>query len=150
MRQVALDSNLLVLLVVGSLAPSQIAGHKRLRAYDVEDFELLCRHLDGAELVTTPNAMTEASNLIVYGVSEPLRSNLLFALKSVADIVNERYLASGQVMTSDPYRRLGLTDAAWLALSEPRLELLTDDLPLYLAASHAGMNARNFNHLRDR
>lgn len=149
MRCVALDSNLLVLWIVGSVRPDYIAQHKRLRAYSFDDFSILDHHLNGAALITTPNAMTEAANLIVYGVRDPLKSGFLAALRRFADIAEEEYLPSRDVAASPAYRRLGLTDAAWLAFANRPIELLTDDLALYLAASQSGMAAHNFNHLRD-
>lgn len=148
-RIIALDSNLLVLWIVGSVRPQYIAQHKRLKSYAYEDFAILEHHLNGATLVTTPNAMTEAANLIVYGVKDPLKSVFLAALRRFADIAGERYLPSRDVAATPVYQRLGLTDAAWLASASGKMELLTDDLALYLAACHAGVAVQNFNHLRD-
>ncbi len=38
-----IDANLLVLFVVGATDRNLIARHKRLKAFSLEDFDLLCR-----------------------------------------------------------------------------------------------------------
>lgn len=149
MRRVALDTNLLLLWVVGNVSFDWLRDHKRLSAFGPDDWRLLAAHIKGADLLTTPNAMTEASNLIVHGVKEPRRSGLLVALALFADEVEERYAASEAVGGLPEYARLGLADAAWLALLDRQAELLTDDLPLSLAALARGIRATNFNHLRE-
>ena len=75
MRKVAVDTNLLLLLLIGSVAPDFIDNHKRLRAYTLADFLLLEEDLKSADsLIATPNVLAELSNLAAYGGSEPLKS----------------------------------------------------------------------------
>ena len=67
--RVLLDTNLLVLLVVGLESRRFIAQHKRLTAYSSEDFDLLIDLLGRfgpAGWATTPSVLAEASNLICY------------------------------------------------------------------------------------
>ncbi len=149
LRHVALDANLLVLLIVGRIHPGLIATHKRLRAFDAENYAMLIAHLDGTTLVTTPNAMTEASNLVAQGVREPARSPLFAELKIFSETVSEAYVPSTSATSMPEYLWLGLTDAAWLARLDSGTELLTVDLNLVLAAQRRGRSAVNFNHRRD-
>ena len=148
-RTVAVDSNLLVLWIAGSRFPEMVGTHKRLRSYSNDDLDLLREYLLGVRIVTTPNAMTEVSNLIVYGVREPQRSALLDALGAFSAEVEERYVATEAAASSAVFSRLGVADAAWLHCAKAGFELLTDDLALYLAALNHGLAATNFNHLRD-
>ena len=149
MRRVALDANLLVLLVVGSVKRSLIGTHRRLQEYLPEDFPLLIEHLGERDLVTIPNALTEASNLLPSSVAEPDRSELMAALANFADQAAETYVPSARACSDANYLRLGLTDVAWLAMLDRETELLTADLALYRAALDRGLVATNFNHLRD-
>jgi hypothetical protein len=149
MPRIALDTNLLILLVVGSVSQRLVTTHKRLAAYGLDDWRLLLDSLGDSEIVITPNAMTEASNLIVQGVREPHRSELRRALRDLICGAEERYARSAEASAAPEYDRLGLADAAWLETIADDTELLTVDLDLYLAASHRGLKARNFNHLRD-
>lgn len=147
--QVALDANLLLLHVVGDVQPSWIGQHKRLQAFDDLDFHLLRREIGEASVLVTPNALTEASNLLPQGVQDPLRSELMGGLASFARGAAETYLPSSLLSVDPAFTRLGLTDTAWLvALEHPTL-LMTVDLDLYLEALSRGLNAVNFNHLRD-
>jgi hypothetical protein len=148
-RSVALDSNLLVLWIAGSRFPDMVGRHKRLKAYASDDLDILRRYLQGVRIVTTPNAMTEVSNLIVYGVKEPQRSALLGALGAFCVEVEERYVATETAAALPAFTRLGVADAAWLDCVGEGVDLLTDDLALYLAAANRGLSATNFNHLRD-
>jgi hypothetical protein len=143
-----LDSSLLLLFVVGSTDRSLIERHKRLKAFSVEDFDLLGQQIAVASDVTvTPNTLTETSNLLRQ-IDEPARSRLQETFRQVILMTGEEYIASRNAVAASEFTRLGLTDVALLALSrEPRV-LLTTDLELYLSALRRGHSAVNFNYLR--
>ncbi|MCY7357876.1 MAG: hypothetical protein LH609_10485 [Rudanella sp.] len=62
-----LDTNLLVLLVIGQYDPKRINGHKRLQSYTSEDYDLLLGFMSlFRTFATTPNILTEVSNLRVF------------------------------------------------------------------------------------
>lgn len=151
MALVALDSNLLLLLVVGSASRKYIGMHKRLRAYDESDFDLLLEQLSVASaIVLTPNTLTETSNLIDY-IGEPARSDVYRALATILDLSEsqETYVPSKQAVSFRELPRLGLTDCALLSLCLQGVTLVTADLQLFLAVIRRGAKALNFNHLRD-
>lgn len=149
MKGVALDTNLLVLLLVGRAAPGLISIHKRLRAFDAEDFSLLVRVLGAANhLVIIPQCVAEVSNLAVQGVDDPLRSEILLGLKGLVGSAIERDIASGFAVAQEEYMRLGVTDAAWLAALDQNAKLVTADVELYLAALRRGHDAVRFSELR--
>ena len=59
------DANLIVLLVVGLVGRDLIARHRRTRTFDVDAFERLTRAISRVgDVRVTPNALTEASNLL--------------------------------------------------------------------------------------
>ena len=65
LRGYFLDSNLLILLVVGSESRDLIPRHRRLQHYPSEDYDILLDILqDADQLFVTPNTLTEASNLL--------------------------------------------------------------------------------------
>ena len=149
MRNVAIDTNLLLLLIIGEASRSFIGRHKRLKAYLPADFDLLCQFISHAEqLIVTPNALTEVSNLADNGVLEPLRSEISNVFRSHVARFTERYHNSRLVMNDAAFGRLGLTDSAWLVTVDSETVLLTSDLDLYLAALDRGISAYNFTHLR--
>ncbi len=143
-----LDSNLLVLFLVGSLDRRLIGSHKRARSYTFEDFDLLSRILASKrQVVTTPNVLTETSNLVAQ-TGQPNAGRLLARLGLLCQRLDERYLESATVARSGALARLGLTDTGLCELTTGGLLLLTDDLPLYVEVLRLGGRAVNFNHIR--
>lgn len=146
--RIVLDSNLLLLLVVGLAGEGYIAKHRRLRAYTVEDFKLLIKVISGVDyVVVSPNTLTETSNLLAY-ISEPDRTFLFKVFDGFIQKVTEKYFESRQSSKLPDFSKLGLADTVLLELASTTDSLLTADLELYLAASKKGRNVLNFNHLR--
>lgn len=146
-----IDTNLLVLFVVGTAAKEYIAKHKKLTEFTVEDYDLLVKLIARAsEVLVTPNTLTETSNLAAY-INEPARSKVLDVLRMVSIDSQERYVPSSAAARRSEFIRLGLADAALLeATAAEKVTLLTADFNLYHAALAKGSQALNFNHLRDR
>ena len=144
------DSNLLVLFVVGSVRPDIIAKHERLEHYTAQDYDILLDLFNPVDqLFVTPNTLTEASNLLARH-GEPERSMLLGQLRAVIEGSEEVVVASSDAAAIAAFLRHGLTDAVLLeAVSEER-PLLTIDGPLYQEALGGGsLAAVNFQHERD-
>ncbi len=149
---VALDSNLLLLFVVGNTSRDLIAKHKRLREFDTEDYDLLRDQLSAAtQIIVTPNTLTETSNLIDH-IAEPARGQIYGTLRALVanPATRETYVPSVSASRRAELPRLGLTDCALLELVAQGLPLITVNLRLFLAAIGSGGKALNFNHLRDR
>jgi hypothetical protein len=146
--RILLDTNLLVLLIVGSTSERSISTHKRTRAYVIASFRLLSAIVDSpSKLISTPHILAETSNLIRQ-CAEPLRSGLSTTFAASIAVLSENHVAARQVVSSRHFQRLGLTDATVLEFGSADVALLTDDLDLYHAAAKAGMVCENFSHLR--
>ncbi len=148
-KGIYLDTNLLVLLVVGATKQDLILTHRRTQQFCVDDYHLLNETLDRFRHIhLTPNTLTEASNLIAQH-AEPQRSKLLTNLAKLIRLGRETLIPSQEAVKHSLFTRLGLTDVALLEVISPEFPLLTADVKLYLAAQKAGENtAINFNHLR--
>jgi hypothetical protein len=145
---VILDSNLLLLLIVGLASRSYISRHKRLQDYEELDFDLLKELLDSAaNIIVTPNTLTETSNLVGQ-IAEPARTQIFQRFRLILNAFEERYVESSRAAEQNEFVRLGLADAAQLDLAGESHTLLTVDLDLYLAAIGRGFKAENFNHYR--
>jgi rRNA-processing protein FCF1 len=148
-RKLLVDTNILLLYIVGSLSPDQIARHKRTKSFTVEDYWLLDSQLAKfGGIVVTPNVLTEVSNLLGY-TDERLSQMLLAWLGSQIAAFDEHYVPSHEAITAAEFSRLGLTDATILSCPLQDLAVLTDDLHLYLALERRGVEVINFNHLRE-
>jgi hypothetical protein len=143
-----IDSNLLLLLLVGRINRKRITAFKRTQKYTLGDFERLSqicaffsRHW------TTPQILTEVSNLSGQ-LTEPERGKFRAALASLVEVIDERYITSRLITSHSSFARLGITDAGLVLLSADGPLLLTDDWPLYETVARRGVDVINFNHVR--
>ena len=148
-RRLALDTNILILLVVGQVSRKLISAHRRLRSYDESDYELLTKILSSFQrLIVTPNSSTETSNLIIDGIRDPYRGRLVAVLGAILAGSAEPYEPSASICLTPEFGRLGLTDAIWLKVLDKHSVLLTDDGGLYSAALQIGVETYNFSYVR--
>lgn len=147
--EIILDTQLLVLYVVGSTSVSLIRRHKNTDTYTAEDYDLLSRVLlKAAKIWITPNILTECSNLLGQ-IGEPIRSQLFDKFRTLLSATDEVYITSRQAAEQAGFVRFGLADAASLEATDASRTLLTADFPLYDAALRSGRSTMNFNHLRE-
>lgn len=94
-RPVAVDANLLLLLIVGSASPAYIGQHKRLRnIYTEGDLTVLVKLLATfSEIVLLPNTLTETSNLLRY-IAEPAKTKVLHQMRRLVRGGTERFIPS--------------------------------------------------------
>jgi hypothetical protein len=149
LRGVLLDTNILLLYLVGSFDQKRIARFKRTLAYSAEDYGLLLALLMRfRRIVTTPHILSEVNSLAGQ-FGEPARAGLfeLFA-RIIGDLLAEEYVASAAAAGIAQFPRLGLTDSGILCLVKDKYLVLTDDLKLCGHLEKAGIDVLNFNHLR--
>jgi hypothetical protein len=145
-----IDTNLLVLFIVGSVNLNRVENFKRTRKYNRADFILLLRVIDKfKDLYTLAHVMAEVSNLTDLTGQERIKARQI--LKSLLTIMEEPVIASLQAAQSSSYGGHGLVDAAIASLaSVNKCTVLTDDLDLYLALSRESIEVLNFTHLQAR
>lgn len=145
---VFVDTNLLLVLLVGALDPDQIARFKRTKAYTRDDYFLLVSFIGKYKhILTTPNVLTEVSNLMGQ-LSDPLLHRTRTSLARLAQDAREQYLPSKELVLDPNFAVLGLADASIAQAAGTDVTVLTADLPLYQRLSSAGHDVVNFNHLR--
>ena len=144
------DSNLLVLYVVGSVNIARVSQFKRTCKYIPADYSLLTAIMrEFAEIYAVPQVMTEVSNLTdLHGVEKAAARE---TLKQLIHNVVEPEVSSVTASVNLLFPELGLTDAAIaeIALAHD-CTVLTDDLPLHLWLTTLKISAINFTHLRER
>jgi predicted nucleic acid-binding protein len=146
-----LDTNLLLLLVVGLANEAWIEAHKKLDAYNLLDYEVLRNFITNFEtLCVTPNTLTECSNLSRQ-IKGDAKRGISLTLGKLIRSVTELHVRSIEICEGEDCLRLGLTDAVLLALMKQDMTLLTADHDLYQAACGIDPDrATNFNHLPHR
>jgi len=147
-----INTNLLLVLLVGAQDREQIARFKRTKKYSLEDYDTLANYVAGfRRVVVTPNVLTEVSNLAGQ-LAEPLRSRVLAQLGVfAASQATERYIPSSEAVKERDFLRFGLADASVaLAANDPegKVAVLTDDVALYEKLLGENVLAVNFYHLR--
>jgi len=145
---VLIDTNILLLYLVGRFRPELIGSNPRLSTFTRSDYGTLARFLlHFACIATLPHVLAEVNSL-----SSSLKNLVQACRPTFREVISE--LSEGAVSSSAAAARpefefLGLTDAAIVqaADSDPRL-VLTDDLRLSVNLAKSGVDVVNFNHLR--
>lgn len=147
MPLVLVDTNLLLLLMVGRTDRSYLVSHKRTRGYDSGDVDIIEHLIAGYDgIVTTPHLLSEAFNLLRQ-MGNPARDRIQRTLGAFILACEERLVPSTDGCLHDAYIALGLADAVTLAACEAsgrgreRIELLTADEPVYNRAVSLGLPA---------
>jgi rRNA-processing protein FCF1 len=98
-------------------------------------------------VVTTPNILTEVSNLS-NAIPENKRTDYFATFASRLALLDEQHMVSATALTTR-WAKFGLTDAVIAAIAKDRYLVLTDDFRLSQSLQSDGIETLNFNHLRD-
>lgn len=146
-RGVLVDTNLLVLLLVGTVNRQRILNFKRTGDFTIQDYDLLVRLIDlFGKLVATPHVLSQVSDLTDLTGRELDEARALFKL--LVEQLEESYDPSQSVVGDPMFERFGLTDAAIATVCSRGVLVLTTDARLQLALQARGFDALNFNHIR--
>lgn len=145
---VLVDSNILILLIIGRYKQQLITRFGRTRKFTVEDFATLENFLKPfARILTTPQVLAE-----VNGLSNDLPNDFKHDYYQVfaAQIAtfSELSVPSTEAIHERVFYKLGLTDAGIMWVARKRYLVLTDDWPLAGQIENEGGDVINFNHLR--
>jgi len=148
-----LDTNLLLLLVVGLWSPRRIARFKRTNVFTENDFLILRSYASEFEhVITTPHIATETSNLLGQLPARDSReARILFRDVLNSDLdhrMTELFRSASQLSSHEMFPRFGLADTSLRFLSNESFLVLTDDLPLFHYLGQKGLDVLNYNYLR--
>ena len=141
-----IDTNLLVLLVVGSVDRKLVDTHPRTQRFTPEDYDRLFGIINALKHVfVTPNTLTETSNLLKQSRDKQAIDRLRILIGESEEIV----VASATAARNSAFAWLGLTDTVLLEAISAKRPLITVDLELYSAALSKGEEAAvNFTYLQ--
>jgi rRNA-processing protein FCF1 len=140
-KGVLLDTNLLLLYLIGSVDPQQVRNFKRTSIFTEDDFIILSNLVDLFETkITTPHILTEVSNF--------LNSESLFILAAYIKQAEEKFTNSIDLVESDQFVFLGLADTAIVNTAKESVLVLTNDGLLYGSLANNGIEAINFDDIR--
>ena len=143
-NKVVIDTNLLVLLIVGSVDEKRV-GTKRTKEFTRQHYLGLLRFLEDMDTVyVTPNVLTETSNLL-QGLGDP---RLMERLRRLVEQSREIPIESKIAVRHKKFPQVGLADAALLEVISAKKPLLTTDFALFgIACAKEEGAAFNFWHL---
>jgi len=147
-RGILIDANLLILYLVGEFAPRQIPRLRRTKKFLEADYFTVKAFFELFPIkVTTPNILTEISNL-AGDMPDGLKFDFFEILQSQFSLLHEHYIPSKEGCLNPIFLKLGLTDSIIGQLARDNYLVLTDDFPLSNTLNSIGVDAINFNHLR--
>lgn len=148
MNSVLIDTNLMLLLIVGLHDKSIIGVHKRTKDFTPDDYDLLVSQIDGFNTVwVTSHCLAEVSNLLKQTHKEQ-GAKLLSCLSLFCGNARESRMAKESIFENDAYLSLGVSDTGLVQKSKRVSCVYTVDFDLYITISNIGRKVVNFNHLR--
>jgi predicted nucleic acid-binding protein len=151
MNTVLIDTNVLLLHIIGEADPKIIGKHKSVaNIFDARAFHTLQAYLLGFQKIDTlPWILAETSNLLRQH-RDPEKQKLIETFERFVALSTESVFPSAKASVDPSHRRLGLIDAAILCSAKRQTTILTTDLDLFLEATRRKITAVNFTHLLPR
>ena len=144
-----IDTNALIVLVVGMIDKSLISSHRRTSIYEIVDFENLAYLIgDLDRIVTTPNVLTEVDNLL-NNFQKGHRWTYFQVLKELISNSTEQFIQSKLCLNLDAFFELGLTDTGVLEICKNCDFLITGDSRLSDYASAYGIRVVDLVKIRN-
>lgn len=127
---ILIDSNSLLVLILGFINPSLINKHSKTSIYDENDFYILLEVIkDVKSLVVLPNIWTEVDNLLNKFNGQYKTQYVQKIIKTIKDS-SEKYIESQSVENNYAFYDLGLTDTLILEYAKECEMLITSDSQL--------------------
>jgi hypothetical protein len=124
-KYLLLDSNLLVLLLLGSFDIRMIASFKRLSDFSRSDFQLVRDLSLSFKIATSAHVLTEVSNL-AKDLPQYQRQNAFSYIASRIVYLKENVVSAIEVAPDTEFSSFGITDAVLANLCSSHL-LMTND-----------------------
>ncbi len=127
---ILIDTNALIILVLGLMDPRQIKNHKRTSIYEEKDFYELVNAIGTFDrLMTLPNVWTETDNLL-NNFKNSHKYNYYLVVKKLVSETSEKYLSTSRALLNDSFLELGITDSLILEIGEDCEFIITSDSKL--------------------
>lgn len=143
-----LDTNLILLLLIGRLNIERISQFKRTQSYTPDDYHLLTSvYEEFSRFATTPHVLTEVSNLLGQ-LQNQWKLEYFRVFAEYIHSVNEVAIATRKLAAHPDFVRFGLSDISILKAAATGYLVLTDDAPLSVLLDVNDAPVINFTHLR--
>lgn len=128
-RTVVLDTNVLLLFLVGETDPKLIPRIRRLSRYTIDAYWALKQKLDGrSRFVVTPHVLAELSNLSFRDFTGDLRRRYLHVVRGVLSDFIEAAVSKDTILSHPLLEKVGVTDVSLAEVgAKPNTVVVTDD-----------------------
>jgi rRNA-processing protein FCF1 len=144
---ILIDTNLLLLFIVGKVNIERIRDFRRTSQFTTDDFETvnIIVKLFDCKIITTPHILTQVSDLI--GRNYEFR--LLLKLIVEKFVVQEISTQSKMLINERSFFDFGLADTAIIETAKNPFLVFTDDNPLYGFLLNSKIDAVNLEQFRN-
>lgn len=152
-KGILIDTNLLLVLLVGNVNPSWVGRVGKTEHYAEEDYERIRDILiQFNRFIIVPQILTETGNLIKRNSAnasayEDLNLEILKFVHNAA--TSEARILSRRIVVQPAFQNLGYADAAIIHAANRGHLIFTDDGPLQSMARNSGVDVLPFSWLRD-
>ncbi|MFA7420740.1 MAG: PIN domain-containing protein [Melioribacteraceae bacterium] len=147
-RGIIIDTNILLLYIVGVFDINRIQNFKRTKQFIVQDFQLLFEYLSKYDkILTTPYILTEV-NSFLNQIDFQSKDEIFNSFSTIINNINEQNYNSTNLCMNNDFKKFGLTDISIYELSKSPFIVLTDDLKLSNYLANKNIDVINFNHIR--
>lgn len=146
---ILIDSNSLLVLILGLMNPTLINKHSKTSIYEEEDFHNLIATIKNLEsIVVLPNIWTEVDNLLNKFTGNQKELYVKRIIETIK-ITSEKYLESKMVENNYSFYDLGLADTLILECAKDCEMLITSDSQLSDYARAFGINVYDMKELKN-
>src|SRR5258708_682033 len=145
-----LDTNLLILFLLGSYKPNMISGCTYTSKFNKDDFDLLNEFIKNQSAICiTPEIIAELSNQSFF-LMEPGLSEYFKVIINKLSGMKEKYIPLTELLKNvDLLHKIGFTDISIYELAKNKdFVILTDDLKLYGFITSQKLNALNWSNIQ--
>lgn len=143
-----IDTNLLLLYLIGMLDSRLIARFRRTQAFTPDEYEWLAQFIRQFKRVITTRTVLAEVNSLANQLPEWTKPQFYAVFSQQIVLLDERYVPSRRICTHEHFAKCRLTDAAIMSIPQKRLLVLTADAQLATFLDSLRVDNINFNHLR--
>jgi len=142
-KRLLLDTNLLLLFLIGTFDRNLIPRFKRTTAFSINDFETLATLLSFFDSwITTPQLLTEVSSL-ANSLPDSMKPQWHLHLRVQTDSLLELFVPSIELMQQQSFLAFGLADSS-ICAAAPTALVLTEDFRLSGYLRNKALPVMNF------
>ncbi|MCG9229893.1 PIN domain-containing protein [Vibrio diabolicus] len=145
---VMLDTNLLVMYLIGLYDRELVPNFKRTEKYSTDQFDFLHYYVgEFSKLIVTPHVLAETWNFIEKLPQSDFNAFLDKVLPNI-DLFEEEHINKSILIKAEGFNLIGITDMAVIkAAKATSCLVITDDLRAYKQFYDNGVDSINMNHL---